>query len=124
MKKPLFSVAFLSIMLVLFTTSAGLCASTATLSASEYKAGDTVTIEGTIDPGQDLYIAVTSQNTFAPKDTEGVHETKRLNKDAKKAGKVFRKELINQGVDKKTAVELTEKYLEGSNIIRYMQNFR
>lgn len=48
----------------------------------------------------------------------------RFKKDAKKAGKVFRKELINQGVDKKTAVELTEKYLEGSNIIRYMQNFR
>jgi len=48
----------------------------------------------------------------------------RFKKDAKKAGKVFRKELINQGVDKKTAVELTEKYLEGSNIISYMQNFR
>lgn len=48
----------------------------------------------------------------------------RFKKDTKKAGKVFRKELINQGVDKKTAVELTEKYLEGSNIIRYMQNFR
>jgi uncharacterized membrane protein YfcA len=85
MKKSLFSVVLLSIMLVLFTTGSGICASTATLSASEYKAGDTVTIEGTIDPGQDLYIAVTSQKTFAPQDTKGVHETKRLKKDAKKA---------------------------------------
>jgi uncharacterized membrane protein YfcA len=72
-------------MLVLFTTGAGICASTAILSASEYKAGDTVTIEGTIDSGKDLYIAVTSQKTFAPQDTKGVHETKRLKKDAKKA---------------------------------------
>jgi len=84
MKKPLFSVVLLSIMLVLITTSAGICASTATVSASEYKAGDMVTIEGTIDPGQDLYLVIASQNTFAPKDTKGVHEVKRLKKDAKK----------------------------------------
>ncbi len=56
------------------------------LSAAEYKAGDTVTIEGSIEPGQDLYIAVASQTTFAPADTKGVHETKTLAKDAKKKG--------------------------------------
>ena len=37
MKKPLFSVVLLSIILVLITTGAGICASTATVSASEYK---------------------------------------------------------------------------------------
>jgi len=42
---------------------------------------------------------------------------------ANKAGKIFRKELINQGFDKKTATDLTNIYLEGSNLIRYMQNF-
>lgn len=56
------------------------------LSATEYKAGDTVTIEGTIGPGQDLYIAVASQATFAPGDTTGPHETKRFAKDGEKFG--------------------------------------
>ena len=46
----------------------------------------------------------------------------RFKRDAKKAGKVFRKELIKQGFDKKTASELTEKYLEGSNLTKLMFN--
>jgi len=58
----------------------------ATLSSTQYKAGDTVTIEGTIAPGQDLFIAIASQATFAPKDTKGVNEIKRLKKEEKKRG--------------------------------------
>jgi len=58
----------------------------AKLSSDTYKAGDTVTIEGTIAPGQDLYVLVSSQTNFAPKDTTGPHEVKRLAKDGKKAG--------------------------------------
>lgn len=58
----------------------------ATISATDYKAGDTVTIEGTIAPGKDLFIAVASQINFASKDTDGVHEIKRLTKDSKKRG--------------------------------------
>ena len=46
----------------------------------------------------------------------------RFKRDAKKAGKVFRKELIKQGFDKKTANDLTEKYLEGSNLTKLMLN--
>jgi hypothetical protein len=46
----------------------------------------------------------------------------RFKRDAKKAGKVFKKELIKQGFDKKTASELTEKYLESSNITKLMLN--
>ena len=53
----------------------------AKVSATEYSAGDTVTIEGAINPGQDLYVAVAQQKMFASKDTAGVHETKRLKKD-------------------------------------------
>ena len=48
----------------------------------------------------------------------------RFKRDAKKAGKVFQKELRNQGLDKKAADELTSIYLEGSNISSYIQNFR
>ena len=58
----------------------------ATISASEYKAGEPVTIEGSIAPGQELFIAIAEQKMFAPKDTDGVHETKRLAKDGKKKG--------------------------------------
>jgi len=48
----------------------------------------------------------------------------RFKRDAKKAGKVFRKELISQGLDKKTAAELTEIFLDGSNLTKYMFSFR
>ncbi len=83
MKKYLFLVVLVSMSLVFVSANSALCGNVAAIFATEYKAGDTVAIEGTIDPGQDLYIAVSSQNTFATKDTNGVHETKRLNKDAK-----------------------------------------
>jgi uncharacterized membrane protein YfcA len=56
------------------------------LSASEYKVGDTVAITGSIEPGKDLYIAIASQTTFAPQDTDGVHETAALQKEGKKRG--------------------------------------
>ena len=46
----------------------------------------------------------------------------RFKRDAKKAGKVFRNELIKQGFDKKTASDLTEQYLEGSNLTKIMLN--
>ena len=75
----------LSIAMLLFFTVPGFSAPSATISASEFKAGDTVTIEGMIEPGKELYIAVAMQEMFAPKDTDGVHETKRLKKDADKA---------------------------------------
>jgi hypothetical protein len=86
MKKPYLLTVLLSIIFILITAGAGMCGPSATISGSEFKAGDMVTIEGSIDPGQDLYIAISSQKTFAPQDTKGVHETKRLKKDEKKAG--------------------------------------
>jgi hypothetical protein len=46
----------------------------------------------------------------------------RFKRDAKKAGKVFKKELIKQGFDKKTASDLTEKYLESSNLTKLILN--
>ena len=64
----------------------GSASAAVTLSASDYKAGDSVTIEGSIAPGQELFIAVAEQKMFAPKDTDGGHETKRLAKDGKKKG--------------------------------------
>jgi len=46
----------------------------------------------------------------------------RFKRDAKKAGKIFRKELIKQGVDKQVASELTGIYIEGSNISNIIRN--
>jgi hypothetical protein len=40
----------------------------------------------------------------------------RFKRGAKKAGKIFRKELIQQGLDKHTASELTGFYLKGSEM--------
>lgn len=45
----------------------------------------------------------------------------RFKSKANKAGKVFRKELIKQGIDKKTATELTSIYMQSSQIRKYIQ---
>ena len=46
----------------------------------------------------------------------------RFKRDAKKAGKVFRKELMKQGLDKQTATDLTEIYMQGSDISKMIQS--
>jgi len=84
MKKFLVSITLFSMLFVF--AAAGLCSPDASVSASTVKAGDTITIEGSITPGQDLYIAVGQQEMFACKDTKGVYETKTFKKDAKKKG--------------------------------------
>ena len=48
----------------------------------------------------------------------------RFKKGANKAGKVFRNELIKQGLDKQTASGLTQIYMKGSEIKNYIQAFR
>jgi hypothetical protein len=45
----------------------------------------------------------------------------RFKGQANKAGRIFRKELINQGFDKKTADNLTEIYLAGSDFSSYIR---
>ena len=72
--------------IALFIAVPGITHAKATISSSEYAVGDTVIIEGSITPGQELYIAVPSQMTFAPKDTTGPHEIKTLKKVGKKLG--------------------------------------
>ena len=45
----------------------------------------------------------------------------RFKRGAKKAEKVFRKELEKQGLDKQTALELTEIYMDSSKIKNFIQ---
>jgi len=45
----------------------------------------------------------------------------RLKGQANKAGRVFKKELIKQGLDKETASELTNIYMQSSHIRNYIQ---
>ena len=86
MKKllPLFSVLLFATAIIMAVPSSVMAG--ATISAAEYKVGDTVTVEGTIEPGQDLYVAISQQAMFAPKDTVGPHEKKSLKKAGKKYG--------------------------------------
>jgi len=44
----------------------------------------------------------------------------RFKRQAKKGGKIFKKELINQGLDRKTASNLTDIYLKNSHLIQSM----
>lgn len=83
MKKALFPAIMFTVIAIFAVT--GICSAAATISSSEYKAGDLVTIEGMIPPGQDLYIAVAQEKMFATQDTNGAHEVKRFKKDMKKA---------------------------------------
>jgi len=48
----------------------------------------------------------------------------RFKRQAKKAGKVFRKELIDQGMDKKMAAELTQEYVQASELFKTLMQFR
>ena len=57
-----------------------------TISATSYKAGDTVTITGEIPPGEELYIAVAQQEMFKSSDTDGKFEKKKLPKNGAKHG--------------------------------------
>ena len=47
----------------------------------------------------------------------------RFRKEAQRAGKIFKKELIEQGIDKNIAEELSKIYTEGSNIRTFFHNF-
>jgi len=47
----------------------------------------------------------------------------RFRKDAQRAGKIFKKELIKQGIDKNTAEEFSKIYTQGSSIKHFFHNF-
>jgi len=46
----------------------------------------------------------------------------RFKRDANKAGKIFKKELVNQGLDRETAKLFTKEYVEGSNLMKLFNN--
>lgn len=48
--------------------------------------GDTVTIEGSIEPGQELYLTIAQQDEFKPADATMPHEKSRFAKEVKKQG--------------------------------------
>ena len=48
----------------------------------------------------------------------------RFKSHARRGGRFFHKELLQQGVDKETAEKLTERYLEGGNLFQYIPFFQ
>ncbi len=81
--RALITLMVISIFLFAWQSS---CFAEVKISATNYKAGDTVTIEGKITPGQELYIAVAQQKMFKSSDTEGKFEKKKLPKKGEKVG--------------------------------------
>ncbi|WP_232362600.1 sulfite exporter TauE/SafE family protein [Desulfogranum mediterraneum] len=61
-------------------------ASAETTITTNGKVGDTVTIEGAIAPGQELYLTIAQQEEFKPSDATMPHEEKRFAKETKKRG--------------------------------------
>jgi len=79
------SVYLTALLLALFLSApAAFAGGSAAVSAGSYKAGDVVEIKGQIEPGQDLYLAISQKDMFAPKDTNGVHEVKKFKGTVKK----------------------------------------
>ncbi len=70
----LLGVILASLMLV----SSGALAMDATLASKSVTAGTPITLKGTIDAGQDLYVVVCNDKMFKPADSQGSKEKKRL----------------------------------------------
>jgi hypothetical protein len=51
-------------------------------------------------------------------------ESLRFKSKAHRAGRIFRKELVQQGLEKSIATELTGFYLEGSDPFKLIRSFR
>jgi hypothetical protein len=51
-------------------------------------------------------------------------ETLRFKSKAHRAGRIFRKELVAQGLDRTTAAQLTASYLEGSDPFKLLRSLR
>ncbi len=79
---PILSI--LSIAIVLLASSSLSFAETKV--TTNARAGEAVTIEGTITPGQDLYLAIAQQKEFKPGDANMPHEKKKFAKETKKRG--------------------------------------
>ena len=69
-------VAFMALVLVLIGVQPAWSAVQAQLDSTNLDVGDRVTVSGSIEPGQDLYVSIASQNMFAPQDAKGVNEVK------------------------------------------------
>ena len=78
MKRFSFLLLFFSLTAVLFFCGPAFGDASGKISAAAYLAGETITIEGDIESGQELYVTIAQKKTFAPKDTNGTHEVKRL----------------------------------------------
>ncbi len=64
--------------LLLLSSSA--MATEAKLSAKNLKAGSPITVEGSISPGQDLFVVISTEKMFKPTEAPGPKERKRLTK--------------------------------------------
>ena len=69
----LFGIVLAGVMLV----SSGAPAMEAKLAAKSIKAGSQISIEGTIDAGQDLFVVISSDQMFKSADAPGPKEKKR-----------------------------------------------
>jgi hypothetical protein len=82
----------ISLLLIAFATlvfaSSNAMAIDGTLSTKSVKAGSSIGVEGSIDPGQELYVVVCTDYLFSAKDAPGPKEKERLMK-GKKGKNIF-----------------------------------
>ncbi len=77
------------VLLTLIISWAGTAWSSDTkLSTTELTAGEPITVEGTIEPGKELFVVIATEKLFSPKDALGEKERKTL-QDGKKGKNAF-----------------------------------
>ncbi len=79
MKKRIFGQVFTVFLMLIFAASSA-WAVEATLTSDSVKAGKPITVKGKIDPGQDIYIVVCTEQMFKPADAPGSKERSKLTK--------------------------------------------
>ncbi len=76
--KQVKAISILFILTSAFLLNATSWATQVSVSANEIKAGSPVTIKGTIEPGQDLFLIICNEKLFKPSDSPGAKEKKKL----------------------------------------------
>lgn len=86
MNKKHFFIGLVTICMIVLASSSW--AIDAQLSTARLKAGDPITVSGTIDPGQDIYVVLATEKMFKPEDAIGPKEKVEL-RDGKKGKNAF-----------------------------------
>ena len=91
----------------------------AALSSHTVKPGAVVQVEGTIPPGEELYVVLASETTFSPRQAEGAMEKPRLVKAGEQFGFERTGETIKEACEEDLSAEaIIDRILEAVAVFK------